>query len=262
MSWIIYKHTLIIDCDHKGWSYIGQTCANEPNKRWKDGKGYLTEDTLFARAIKKHGLENWDTAWAHEILEDNIETIEKANEREKYWIAYYHTYIYDNVPAGYNLTKGGEGSIGYKHSSETKAKIKQRLKEVFPNGKPSAMKGKHHSAKTKEKIRQDNLKNPRRYWLGKHRDEATRQKIRERRALQKMLPESYTKALETKIKNGTLGNIHINQIDIATGAIIKEWNSLSEAASELNIKVGNICRVCKGQRKNAGGYKWEYKKED
>ena len=143
MKWIIYKHTLLVG-PHKGWSYIGQTRAADPNKRWKNGKGYLTEDTLFSRAIKKYGIENWDIVWSHEIIESNIQSIEEANSREKYWIAYYHTYIYDSAPNGYNLTEGGGGSVGYKHTAETKAKIKQRLKEVFPNGQTCPMKGKHH----------------------------------------------------------------------------------------------------------------------
>lgn len=37
-----------------------------------------------------------------------------------------------------------------------------------------------------------------------------------------MSPESYKKALATKIKNNTLRNIHVNQIDMYTGVIIKE----------------------------------------
>lgn len=61
------------------------------------------------------------------------------------------------------MTEGGGGSVGYKHTAETKAKIKQRLKEVFPNGQTCPMKGKHHSEKTKEKIRKNNLEKPRKY---------------------------------------------------------------------------------------------------
>ena len=83
MKWIIYKHTLLVG-PHKGWSYIGQTRATDPNKRWKNGKGYLTEDTLFSRAIKKYGIENWDIVRSQEIIESNIQSIEEANRREKY----------------------------------------------------------------------------------------------------------------------------------------------------------------------------------
>ena len=229
MAWIIYKHTLLIDCPHKGWSYIGQTNAKNPNLRWKNGKGYLTIDSAFSKAIRKYGWDNF----SHEILETNILTLEEANKREKYWIAYYHTYIHDPTPNGYNLTKGGNGNLGYKHTEEVKKKLSE-----------------------------DNKLHPRKYWLNKHRDENTKQKIREKRALQIISPESYQKALETRRKNDNMRNKHIYQIDKDTGNIIKEWESLSLAANELNLKVGNICKVCQGFRKSAGGYIWKYVMEE
>ena len=44
-------------------------------------------NAFFYNEIKKYGWENFD----HQIIEDNIYSIEKANEREIYWINYYHT---------------------------------------------------------------------------------------------------------------------------------------------------------------------------
>lgn len=111
-KWIIYKHTLAAECEHKGWSYIGQTSQINPNNRWKSGNGYNEDhNTVFYRAIQKYGWENF----IHEILEDNISSIELANEREKYWVAYYHTYIGDPECCGYNMTPGGEqwGNISF-----------------------------------------------------------------------------------------------------------------------------------------------------
>lgn len=104
-KWLIYKHTLAIDCPHKGWSYIGQTSMTDPNERWKNGAGYRADHGLvFYRAVQKN---TWD-AFTHEILEEGITSQEFANEREKYWIAYYHTYIGDPECRGYNMTPGGE----------------------------------------------------------------------------------------------------------------------------------------------------------
>lgn len=45
------------------------------------------------------------------------------------------------------------------------------------------------------------------------------------------------------------------------GNIIKVWLSMSEASRELGVPVPHIVRVCKGDRKHAKGYKWEYAKE-
>lgn len=80
--WIIYKHTNKIN----GKSYIGQTLL-ETKERWRsNGCGYK-QSSVFYSAIQKYGWDNF----THEILVDNIATIEEANKLEKYYIQYYHT---------------------------------------------------------------------------------------------------------------------------------------------------------------------------
>ena len=46
------------------------------------------------------------------------------------------------------------------------------------------------------------------------------------------------------------------QIDL-DGNIIKEWNSVVEAQTELNI--GGIRNVVTGRAKTSGGFYWKYK---
>jgi group I intron endonuclease len=41
--------------------------------------------------------------------------------------------------------------------------------------------------------------------------------------------------------------------------LIKEWPSTKIASLELKIDNGQICSVCKGKGKSAGGYIWKYK---
>jgi hypothetical protein len=50
----------------------------------------------------------------------------------------------------------------------------------------------------------------------------------------------------------------VNQIDLESGNILGFYESVRQA--EINTRVANqdIIKVCKGQRKTAGGYKWEY----
>ena len=98
-KWCIYKHTNKVN----GKVYIGQTCR-KPEDRWgKDGSNY---DTCFpfGKAIKKYGWNNFD----HEIIEEGIDTVNLANEREAWWISFYHSYIKDPINNGYNATKGGD----------------------------------------------------------------------------------------------------------------------------------------------------------
>jgi len=52
----------------------------------------------FHKAIRKYGEDTWDS----EILEDNIESLDEANEKEIYYIQKFDTFN-----AGYNMTLGG-----------------------------------------------------------------------------------------------------------------------------------------------------------
>lgn len=43
-----------------------------------------------------------------------------------------------------------------------------------------------------------------------------------------------------------------------SGKIVKEWESAKIAALEFGISHSNICACCRGLRKSAGGYVWQY----
>lgn len=101
---VIYKATF-----ENGKSYIGQTKVSL-NKRKNQHKGRakkLKEENntkyAFYNAINKYGFEtiNWETL-------EKVDTDEELNEREIYWIKYYHTYINDKKSNGYNSTRGGQ----------------------------------------------------------------------------------------------------------------------------------------------------------
>ena len=62
---------------------------------------------------------------------------------EKYLIAYYNA---TNPSFGYNVTSGGEGTSGFKHSAETKAKLSAAKKGSTPWNK-----GKKTSEEAKRK---------------------------------------------------------------------------------------------------------------
>lgn len=105
--YVVYKHTA-----PNGKCYIGITCQNPPEKRWKNGKAYRS-NKHFTNAIKAYGWDNFE----HEILYDKL-TKEEAEQKEIELISYYNSTNQNN---GYNIENGGS-SIG-KHSEETKIKI-------------------------------------------------------------------------------------------------------------------------------------------
>lgn len=55
-------------------------------------------------------------------------------------------------------------------------------------------------------------------------------------------------------------NTPILQLDIE-GRFVRMWSSIKDAAETLGIKYQGISRVCRGERKTSGGFKWEYIQE-
>lgn len=53
----------------------------------------------------------------------------------------------------------------------------------------------------------------------------------------------------------------ILQIDLKKNIVICEWFKPSIAAKTLKINPAEICRVLKGELKQAGGFGWKYKEE-
>jgi len=53
----------------------------------------------------------------------------------------------------------------------------------------------------------------------------------------------------------------VNQVCIINGGIIKTHKSIHIAQRETNIQTANIWKCCVGERKTAGGFKWEYTDE-
>lgn len=111
-EWIVYEHI-----SPSGKVYVGIT-KQSPNKRWRNGTGYLRQDNhqpLMANAVKKYGWDNF----THNIKYSNL-TLEEASSIEVSLIARYQ-----NLGISYNITKGGEGWRGCKHTPESKEKIRR-----------------------------------------------------------------------------------------------------------------------------------------
>lgn len=104
-TYIVYKHT-----SPSNKCYIGITRL-KPNKRWKNGNGYITQQ-YFYRAIQKYGWENFK----HEILHEGLSK-EEAEQKEIELISYYDS---TNKNKGYNISHGGNCSDSV--SEETRKK--------------------------------------------------------------------------------------------------------------------------------------------
>lgn len=75
--------------------YIGQ--SHKPKEY------YLGSGTRLKEAIRKYGRNNF----RKEIIEEGIETQEELDDRETFWVKFYHS---DNPSIGYNICCGGTGT--------------------------------------------------------------------------------------------------------------------------------------------------------
>lgn len=64
-------------------------------------------------------------------------------------------------------------------------------------------------------------------------------------------------------KNGINNKMNkaVVQISLGDGTVMNEFHSLNEAGRKTEANYKNIFKVCNGERKSAGGFKWMYKKD-
>ena len=258
-NYTVYKH---IFPNNK--IYIGIT-RQSLKRRWrKDGSGYKGQ--IVYNAIKKYGWENVK----HKIIIDNLSFEEACNKE----IEFIKKFKSNKKNFGYNVDNGGKciesfseetkqkirkSRIGKKHSQETRNKIsksltgQKRTEEQRKNislgnkGKKTRL-GVKLSEETKKKISDSHKEYYKRvngnvWWKGKHHTEETKMKMRKSKKGKENIKKR--KKIIQKDKNDN---------------VIKEWDSIKQAAKTLNISNGNICSCLKGKLKHYKGYKWEYNK--
>lgn len=102
-----YKNPLIYLIKNKinGRIYIGQTQYFP--ERFQQHKAGYNKSTHIARAIKKHGVDNFDWYCLEEC------DISLLNEREQFYLDLFNSY---DKKIGYNSSKEAKAPRGWKHS--------------------------------------------------------------------------------------------------------------------------------------------------
>jgi hypothetical protein len=113
---------------------------------------------IVSPSCKQPYLYNWVNSLKSVGMEPEILVIERVPhpmflpELEKYWIATLRQSGYRLV----NLTDGGEGKLGLKHTEESKRRIsetkKRKIVEAEANGTTYGMYGRSHSPEVREQI--------------------------------------------------------------------------------------------------------------
>lgn len=154
---IIYRVTNSVN----GKIYIGKTTYDLRKRKWMhhSASKRKIDNSYFHKAIRKYGTESF--IW-EEI--DSASTEEDLNKLEIKHIAEYK----EKYPI-YNLTAGGEGSTGYRHSVEAKREMSKRRKgkplgpftEEHRENLRKANLGKKHTKEHREKVSKSLIGNKR-----------------------------------------------------------------------------------------------------
>lgn len=267
---VVYRYINQTEGEEKDWSYVGNT-MNEKIRRqsWnnKGNQSYGGEKINTAR--QKYGVKGF----SYEVLEEVFGADEGAlqkilDEKEAEYVEKY-----DSIEHGYNTSKGGTGnngvdfsdthranigkaSQGRTHTEETKKQIGAKLKgrevsEVTRQKISNGNKGKKRTAEQRhaqserlkgieptaatEKAKEWHVKEGG-YWKGKKMPDEAKKKMKE--AQQK-------RGIKVRVTydNGTA----------------KDFNTMSDCAIELGIKVGSVHYYLNDGlgKRHKNGYKFE-----
>lgn len=224
--------------------YIGQ--STDIYARWYSHKRELNKgmhvNSHLQNAWNKYGEDNFEFEiiymlpniyLSEEYIRELLDTLEIGYIKEFKALTSEH---------GYNIQLGGKGRKQSEETIQKKRNIvrSQEFKDKISNavsGEKNPFYGKHHTEETRKKI-SESLKGQKNPMYGKHHTEETRKKISETRNKKEII-----------------------MMD-KDGNIIKIFNSVAEASQYLGTNdTTNICKVCKGKRKTAYGYKWRYFEE-
>lgn len=230
-TWTVYKH---VSPSNK--VYVGITSQEIINKRWRYGTGY-PNCTLFQNAINKYGWNNIK----HQILFTNL-TEGRAKNLEKDLIRHYK-----NLGISYNITDGGDGTLGRKFTNETILKMRQSHKN--------------------KKISESHRQNMRLAQLNRTKyDISEKAKFNIKEGLKRYYKthNSHRKGItlseEEKHKNRMSQKTRkpVVQYDLNM-TIIGEYFSISYAAQSTGFTLSKIAECCKGKINKYKNYYWRYK---
>lgn len=218
---IIYRYI-----SPSGKSYIGQTTQEKLRREhWNTIGPYA--GLKINRAREKYGI----SSFLYEVLErryyiDKNSAKQDLDSLETYYIGFYDTYR-----NGYNCTLGGESTLGYVHTRETKVKMSEsKLGNSIPtdtrNKISNSLKGRKLSKEWKNKI-SNSLK-------GKSKSQS-----------------HVDKMIQSKSRG-------IVQYDY-DGTYINEYATIKDASANTKISISAIYKCLSGKNKTSGGFIWKYK---
>jgi hypothetical protein len=173
-------------------------------------------------------------------------TWEEAAKKEKEFIKLYGKRNNKTGPL-VNITDGGDGILGFRHSEDTKRKISIKTKEMMKNRSEELTKEYLNKARNSYKLKE--------YYksrIGKEGHKHT-EETKKNMSILKIGKKQSKNVVDAK-------SIKIVQLSL-NGELIKIWDSARQVQRETLFSQGNISNCCNGKYKQAYGFKWEYHKQ-
>ena len=224
-----------------GKRYVGLTATTFEERKKSHISHRVTSDLPVHNALQKYlGSETW------EII-DSASNWDELVELEKKYIDQLKTYISKN---GYNLTYGGDGTVGYRHTDEQK-RLNSSAKKKYFNDPQNRRK----QSEATKKAHHDNPKQ------GKNHSILLKQRYSD-------LAEREKRSSEMTNYLSDEENLRIHAIQRGAreflvfekaGKFIGKWLTQSQCARDLSLDVGHLNACLKGRRKSHGGFVFIYK---
>ena len=212
MEHVVYRITNMIN----GKKYIGKHSTADVYD------GCFGSGIAIKQAINKYGIDNFKK----EII-CYCDNEEELKEMEKYHIKKEGTFS-----KGYNLTLGGEGILGYKHTEDSIRKASDSRKRYYEENPEMREK---ISEMAKERVGKLNPFYGRKL-SQEHIDKLTVSRV---------------KAI-TGVNNPSARSVICNETGV-------KYDLAQDAATAVGLKYSTtILKACKNIRKSAGGFTWRY----
>lgn len=107
-----------------GKTYIGFD-SNWPKRKYEHQYSSTSSSSnqVFYNAIRKYGWDNF--VW--NVIYQSKDAKHTLSVMENHFILEYNSYIHYENSNGYNMTLGGEGTVGHIHTAETRHNISKSL---------------------------------------------------------------------------------------------------------------------------------------
>lgn len=268
-KYIIYMYTF-----PSGKRYIGKTYRTlKERQEDSEWRGYDGCPVLW-KAIQKYGVNNI----RQDILFEDYMTDAESDRLEMICIALFKTNCkrYKNPFYGYNCDDGGGGTSGFRHSEETKEKLRDKnigkvVSQETREKQSKAQKkrysqekhvryGTHLSEEHKanvSKALKGKYVGENSSFYGHHHTEEAKRKIGEASSKRRASEET-----RKKLSEAHKGRAPTNAKMVFCEELNIIFSSIRLANNHTGVDCTGIVNCCKGRAKRAGGYHWHYATEE